>query len=101
MESTPKHQDRCSVIRDRKRNGEDDCPGRSVLLANDHNPSSGPSASTNTNGNPLCEIIRFSSSMLAPVVTHGTDDAGPPKFPSPIAKVRFSSSVKDAIRTKP
>ena len=63
--------------------------------------SSGPSASTNTNGSPFFEIIRFSSSMLAHVTTHGTDDAGLPKFPSPIFKVCFSRSVRDDKREKP
>jgi hypothetical protein len=39
--------------------------------------------------------------MLAHVTTHGTDDAGLPKFPSPIFKVCFSRSVRDDKREKP
>src|SRR5262245_14461188 len=73
---------------------------REALGAAGHS-SSGPSASTNMYGSRLCEIIRFSSSMLAVVVTHGTCEAGPPKSPSPIPKVRFSASVKDDLREKP
>ena len=39
--------------------------------------------------------------MLAHVTTHGTDDAGLPKFASPIFKVCFSRSVRDDKREKP